>query len=122
MKEEPVTRGSDSGHSFMRKHPDSKSGHQLAQEEMASINIKPMEGGTYGYLLAYPLDFELLDMSFLWFTDPEKEAAYQTATALAKNLLKKHGFPTDRGTKKEKGGGVVVPVFVFIQVMVMVVR
>ena len=38
---------------------------------------------------------------FFDFSDPEKEAEYQTATTLAKNLLRKHGLPTDRGTKKK---------------------
>ena len=60
-KEEPVARGSGSGRVFMRKHPESKSGHPLAQEDLVPINIKPTEGGTYGY----PLDFKLLDMCFL---------------------------------------------------------
>ena len=60
-----MARGSGSGRMFTRKHPDSKSGSQLTQEEMVPINIKPTEGGAYGYPLAYPLDFELLDMCFL---------------------------------------------------------
>ena len=60
-KPEPMSKETESGRHFTRKHPDSKGGWQLTQEEMIPINIKPTPGGRYHYPLAYPLDFELLD-------------------------------------------------------------
>ena len=57
---EPQPRQTESGKTFTRLNPDSKGARSSKKEEdLMPINIEPTERGAYGYLLVYPLDFEL---------------------------------------------------------------